>query len=111
MQDELVTIRGDRFVIPVKTEQRRGYRAWRTAPFQRPDGVYEPLETIEQNNELVRLVEDEQAEVYRILLEMTGHIGEICRLLAAADVLSELELQFAKARFAQDYDCVGPELL
>jgi DNA mismatch repair protein MutS2 len=67
----------------------------------------EPLETIEQNNELVRLLDEEQAEVHRILVEMTRRIGEnISPILAAVDVLGELELQFAKARFAEEYNCV-----
>jgi DNA mismatch repair protein MutS2 len=67
----------------------------------------EPLETIEQNNELVRLLDEEQAEIHRILLEMTQRIGEHSdAILLAADVLADLELQFAKARFAEDYSCV-----
>src|SRR5262249_60675060 len=69
----------------------------------------EPLETIEQNNELVRLLEDELAEVHRILLEMTRKIGERAEeIRAAVEVLAELELQFAKARFAEEYNCVAP---
>ena len=68
----------------------------------------EPLETIEQNNELVRLLDEELAEVHRVLLEMTRQIGENAdAILAAADTLAELELQFAKARFAEDYNCVA----
>ncbi len=71
----------------------------------------EPLETIEQNNELVRLLDDELAEVHRILLEMTRRIGERADEIAAAlDILAELELQFAKARFAEEYECVTPAL-
>jgi DNA mismatch repair protein MutS2 len=67
----------------------------------------EPLETIEQNNELVKLLEDEQAEIHRILLEMTRRVAELGgAILAAADAMAELELQFAKARFAQDYQCI-----
>ena len=67
----------------------------------------EPLETIEQNNELVRLLEDELEEVHRILLEMTRKLGEHAPDIAhATDVLGELELQFAKARFANEYNCV-----
>jgi DNA mismatch repair protein MutS2 len=113
VQDELVTIRGDRFVIPVKTEQRRRVQGVAHGASSSGQTVFmEPLETIEQNNELVRLVEDEQAEVYRILLEMTGHVGEYADSLAAAvEILGELELQFAKARFAQDYDCVAVRVL
>ena len=109
VQDELVTIRGDRFVIPVKTEQRRRVQGVAHGASSSGQTVFmEPLETIEQNNELVRLLEDELAEIHRILLEMTGRIGEYADSLAAAlDILSELELQFAKARFAQEYDCVA----
>jgi DNA mismatch repair protein MutS2 len=71
----------------------------------------EPLETIEQNNELVRLLEEELAEIHRILLEMTQRIGGHAEeILAAADALGELELQFAKARFAEDYNCVAVTL-
>jgi DNA mismatch repair protein MutS2 len=71
----------------------------------------EPLETIEQNNELVRLLEEELAEIHRILLEMTQRIGARAeQILAAVDVLAELELQFAKARFAEDYNCVEVQL-
>ncbi len=67
----------------------------------------EPLETIDQNNELVRLLDEEMAEIHRILLEMTRRIGENSEpILKAVDVLGELELQFAKARFAEDYGCV-----
>jgi DNA mismatch repair protein MutS2 len=67
----------------------------------------EPLETIDQNNELVRLFDEEQAEIHRILLEMTGRIGESSEaILAAAGILAELEFQFVKARFAEDYNCV-----
>jgi DNA mismatch repair protein MutS2 len=53
------------------------------------------------------LLDEEQAEVHRILVDMTRRIGEnISPILAALDVLSELELQFAKARFAEEYNCV-----
>jgi DNA mismatch repair protein MutS2 len=71
----------------------------------------EPLETIEQNNELVRLLDEELAEIHRILIEMTQRIGAQAEaILAAVDVLGELELQFAKARFAEDYNCVVVQL-
>jgi DNA mismatch repair protein MutS2 len=108
VQDELVTIRGERFVIPVKVEQKRRVQGVVHGASSSGQTVFvEPLETIEQNNELVRLLDEEQAEIHRILLEMTRRIGEQAdAILKASEVLGELELQFAKARFAEDYECV-----
>jgi len=107
-QDELITIRGERFVIPVKVEQKRRVQGVVHGASSSGQTVFvEPLETIEQNNELVRLLDEELAEIHRILVEMTRRIGENApHILAAIDVLAELEVQFAKARFAADYDCV-----
>jgi len=112
VQDELITIRGERFVIPVKVEQKRRVQGVVHGASSSGQTVFvEPLETIEQNNELVRLLDEEQAEIHRILLEMTRLIGENAdAILTAADVLAELELQFAKARFAEDYNCVAVTL-
>jgi DNA mismatch repair protein MutS2 len=112
LQDELVTIRGERFVIPVKVEQKRRVQGVVHGASSSGQTVFvEPLETIEQNNELVRLLDEEQAEIHRILVEMTRRIGDNARpILTAAETLAELELQFAKARFAEEYNCV-PVLL
>jgi DNA mismatch repair protein MutS2 len=108
VQDELITIRGERFVIPVKVEQKRRVQGVVHGASSSGQTVFvEPLETIEQNNELVRLFDEEQAEIHRILVEMTRRIGEnAAPILAAVGTLGELELQFAKARFAEEYNCV-----
>ena len=112
VQDELITIRGERFVIPVKVEQKRRVQGVVHGASSSGQTVYvEPLETIEQNNELVRLLDEEQAEIHRILLEMTRKIGEPSRIVAATDILAELDLQFAKAHFAEDYNCVAVTLV
>ncbi|HLW51829.1 MAG TPA: endonuclease MutS2 [Candidatus Angelobacter sp.] len=112
LQEELVTIRGERFVIPVKTEQRKRVNGVVHGASSSGQTVFiEPLETIEQNNDLVRLLEEEQEEIRRILREMTRRLGEQAEAIAAAtEAMAEIELQFGKARFAQDYDCVRPEL-
>jgi DNA mismatch repair protein MutS2 len=112
VQDELVTIRGERFVIPVKVEQKRRVQGVVHGASSSGQTVFvEPLETIEQNNELVRLLEEELSEIHRILVEMTQRIGaHAAEILAAVDALAELELQFAKARFAEDYNCVAVKL-
>ena len=112
VQDELITIRGERFVIPVKVEQKRRVQGVVHGASSSGQTVFvEPLETIEQNNELVRLLEEELTEVHRILLEMTARIGAQAQpILAALQALAELELQFAKARFAEDYNTVAVQL-
>jgi DNA mismatch repair protein MutS2 len=108
VQDELITIRGERFVIPIKIEQKRRVQGVVHGASSSGQTVFvEPLETIEQNNELVRLLDEELAEVHRILVEMTRRIGENSDvILKSVAVLGELETQFAKARFAEDYNCV-----
>jgi DNA mismatch repair protein MutS2 len=112
VQDELITIRGERFVIPVKTEQKRRVQGVVHGASSSGQTLFvEPLETIEQNNELVRLLDEELVEIHRILLEMTRRIGEQAEsILASVEVLAELELQFAKSRFAEDYNCVAVKL-
>ena len=60
MQDELITIRGERFVIPIKIEQKRRVQGVVHGASSSGQTVFvEPLETIEQNNELVRLLDEE----------------------------------------------------
>jgi DNA mismatch repair protein MutS2 len=113
VQDELITIRGERFVIPVKVEQKRRVPGVVHGTSSSGQTVFvEPMETIEQNNDLVRLLEDEQAEIHRILVEMTRRLGESAAAIAeAVEVLGELELQFAKARFAEQFDCARVKVL
>jgi len=108
VQDELITIRSERFVIPVKVEQKRRVQGVVHGASSSGQTVFvEPLETIEQNNDLVRLLDGELAEIHRILVEMTRRIGEQAPAIGkAARILAELELQFAKARFAEEYGCI-----
>ena len=113
LQDELITIRGERFVIPIKSEHKRRVQGVVHGASSSGQTVFvEPLETIEQNNELVRLLDDEQTEIQRILREMTARIGDQSHEIAAAvGCIAELELQFAKARFAEEYGCVPVRFL
>jgi DNA mismatch repair protein MutS2 len=112
-QDEVITIRGDRFVIPVKVEQKRRVNGVVHGASSSGQTVFvEPLETIEQNNDLVRLLEEEQEEIRRILAEMSRRIGEQSdNLLLALEAMAALELQFAKAKFANEYECVAVKFL
>lgn len=109
-QDELLAIRGERFVIPVKTEWKRRVQGVVHGASSSGQTVYvEPLETIELNNDLVRLLEDEQAEIHRIFLQMTRQMAQYAApLLAGAAVLAEVDTLLARARFAQEYGCATP---
>ncbi|MGH9393717.1 MAG: endonuclease MutS2, partial [Terriglobales bacterium] len=73
LQDELVTLRNERFVLPVRAEQRR--RAAGVVHGASSSGqtlFVEPLETVELNNENIRLRDMEHAEVLRILAALTA---------------------------------------
>ncbi|HEX4320480.1 MAG TPA: endonuclease MutS2, partial [Acidobacteriaceae bacterium] len=109
-QDDLITIRGDRFVIPVKAEQKRRVSGVVHGASSSGQTVYvEPLETIEQNNELVRLLEEEQAEIHRIFIALTALVGTYAdALVAGARVLALVDTLQARARFSVDYDGIRP---
>jgi DNA mismatch repair protein MutS2 len=109
-QDDLITIRGDRFVIPVRSELKRRVSGVVHGASSSGQTVYvEPLETIEQNNELVRLIEEEQAEIHRIFVALTRQVGSFAEpLLLGARVLALVDSLLARARFARDYEGVAP---
>ncbi len=110
MQEEYVTIRNERFVVPVISGQRRKLPGVIHGASSTGQTLFlEPLETIDLNNELVRLQEEESREVFRILRELTSRLrvyGDPIR--AAAPIMAALDLIFAKAKFAIDFDCVIP---
>jgi DNA mismatch repair protein MutS2 len=109
-QEDLITIRGERFVIPVKTEFRRRVPGVVHGSSSSGQTVFvEPMETIEHNNELVRLLDEEQGEIHRILIAMTQAVGEQAGSLSrGTEVLADVEAHYAYAKFAQDLDCVRP---
>src|SRR6185503_11777227 len=103
-QEDLITVRGERFVIPVKTEFRRRVPGVIHGSSSSGQTVFiEPLETIEQNNELVRLLDEEQREIHRILVAMTRALGESATAIyMGMRILAEVESHVARARFAID---------
>ncbi len=108
--DALITIRGDRFVIPIKAEFKRRIPGVVHASSSSGQTVFiEPLETIEQNNELVRLLDEEQAEIHRILVALTRALGDQApALLLGCAILAEVESHAARARFAAELHCTRP---
>src|SRR5712691_141009 len=110
IQDQLVTIRNGRFVIPVRTEQKRSVEGIVHGSSSSGATVFmEPLAVLEMNNELVRLQDEETAEIARILAELTGLIqANANQIEFARSTSAYIELLFAKARFGRDFDCVSP---
>ncbi|MGH9786698.1 MAG: MutS-related protein, partial [Terriglobia bacterium] len=108
--EEIITIRGDRFVVPVRSQKKTHVPGVVHGSSSSGQTVYvEPLETIEHNNELVRLRDDEAREIHRILREMTARLREqLGELTEATERIGVLDLAFACGKYALDYDCVMP---
>lgn len=112
IQDELVTIRNDRFVIPVKSDHRaritgvaHGYSSSGATAF------VEPLETIDANNELQSLHEAEAREIAKILFGLSEELrAQLPAIEMAADAIAGLDFINAKAVFHQKFNCVIPEI-
>jgi DNA mismatch repair protein MutS2 len=109
--EDYVTLRNERFVIPVRAEHRRNVPGVVHGASATGQTVFmEPFETVEANNQLVQLAEDEAAEILRILRELTDKLQEVRGpLQAAAGTIAELDGVFARARFAQEFDAAIPE--
>src|SRR5881296_2169589 len=110
LQEQIITIRNGRFVIPIRTEQKRSVDGIIHGSSSSGATVFmEPLAVLEMNNELVRLQDEERVEIARILAELTDLIQASTASLEFARSLSAyIELTFAKAFFARDFNGVTP---
>jgi DNA mismatch repair protein MutS2 len=109
--EDYVTLRNDRFVIPVRAAERRQVQGVVHAASATGQTVFvEPFETIEHNNRLVQLAEDEASEIARILVELTERLrASLGPLRFAVETIAELDSVFARARFAREFDCTLPQ--
>src|SRR3981189_139443 len=109
--EDYVTLRNDRFVIPLRAENRRSVPGVVHGASATGQTIFlEPLETVETNNQLVQLREDEAAEIFRILRELTERLQRVREpLVLASETIAELDSMFARARFAQEFDAAIPE--
>ena len=108
--EDIITVRGERFVIPIKSEFKRKVPGVIHGSSSSGQTVFvEPLETIEQNNELVRLLDEEQSEIHRILVLMTSALAADAPVLTLGTaILAEVESHFVRARFSLELDCTTP---
>lgn len=112
LSDTLVTIRNDRFVIPVKQEYRHHYGG--IVHDQSSSGqtlFIEPDSIVQANNEIHRLKMKEQAEIERILLALSAMVEEVAPdLFNLVKVLGEIDVILAKGKYGQANKCTMPKM-
>jgi DNA mismatch repair protein MutS2 len=113
IQEDIVTVRNGRFVIPVRTDSRGQVPGVMHGLSSSGQTTFvEPLTIIDQNNEMVRLREEEQIEIARILLEITEAFRvNLSGIAAVADALAEIDFTHAKARLSAEFKCVRPTMM
>ena len=110
LQESIVTMRGSRYVLPVRAEYKRNIKGFiHDRSSSGATFFIEPEEVLEMNNELRSLAIDEKEEVERILGELSrrvGFMGE--QLVKDIEVLQEIDCVYARAEFAYKYSCTKP---
>ena len=112
LQDSIVTIRGGRFVIPVKAEFRSSVPGLVHDTSASGATVFiEPMGVVEANNDIRILRSKEQAEIERILANLSAEIGAYADSMCKSyDILVQLNLIFAKANLAYKMKATAPIL-
>lgn len=112
LQDPIVTIRGGRFVVPVKSEHRGEVPGLIHDTSSSGATVFiEPMAVVEANNELRVLLSREQAEIERILAELSAEAGSFgAAIIGNYMILVELNFIFAKSRLAYKMKATQPIL-
>ena len=112
LQDGIVTMRDNRYVLPVRAEYKRNIKGFihdRSA--SGATFFIEPEEVLEMNNELRSLAVDEKEEVERILKELSRRVGDLAQELQMDIVLlEEIDAYYARAEYAYKLSCVKPEI-
>ena len=112
MQDPIVTMRGDRYCIPVKQEHRGDVQGLvHDASASGATLFIEPMSVVEANNGIKQLKAKEQAEIERIMYELSAMVSEITESLDInLNILKELDFIFARAKLGLSYNGICPRL-
>jgi DNA mismatch repair protein MutS2 len=110
VQEAIITIRRDRYVIPVRADRAGQVHGLVLDESASGQTLYvEPAEVVPLNNELARLLAQEQDEVRRILFGLSAALADAPGIDEVAGVLERLDLAQAAARLAREWSCSRPE--
>ncbi len=112
LQENIVTMRNDRYVIPVKKEYRSMVRGIIHDQSSTGSTLFiEPMAIVEMTNEISDLKAEEKKEIERILLELSGMIGDIAsEMISNQEILTELDFIFAKGKYAISINGIEPKI-
>lgn len=112
LQEPIVTIRDDRYVIPVKIEYRSQIPGIVHDQSQSGSTLFiEPMPIVEMNNELKELALRERQEIARILQRLSSLFAQEAEAVARTlEVVAQIDFAAAKGRLSMDLDGVAPEI-
>lgn len=112
LQEPIITVRNGRYVVPVKAGHKRSVRGLVHDQSASGATLYiEPFAIVELNNRWRELMLAEEEEVARILAELSGRVGEFApQIVAGVEAIAEIDLAFAKAKYALALRCTAPEI-
>ena len=110
LQDGIITMRDNRYVLPVRAEYKRNVKGFIHDRSQSGATFFiEPEQVLEMNNELRSLAIDEKEEVERILGELSRRVGFMAKeFVRDIEVLEEIDCCYARAEYAYKLACVKP---
>ncbi len=110
LTDSIITIRNDRYVVPVKVEFKNTFEGIIHDTSQSGNTVYiEPKAVVELNNKVNSLLHDEKEEIHKILKRLTEKVAENAdSLLENSKIVQNLDFIYAKAKYAREINAVRP---
>lgn len=110
VMDAIVTIRNDRYVIPVKIEYKDNVKGFiHDTSYSGSTVFIEPMSIFDMNNKIHDLQIDENIEIERILKDLSDSVYPVRQNIEqTVDAIGDLDLLSAKAKFSLEYDCTEP---